>query len=442
MNNDTAITVDGLSKAFRIGLEETRAETLAGSIASMVKAPLRNFKNLRSLDTCKGGEGADTLWALRDISFEVKKGEVLGIIGRNGAGKSTLLKILSRITEPTKGEIRMRGRVSSLLEVGTGFHPELTGRENIYMNGTILGMRKVEIDRKFDEIVEFSGVERFLDTPVKRYSSGQKVRLAFAVAAHLEPEILIVDEVLAVGDAEFQRRCVGRMKEVAKGGERTVLFVSHNMAAVMNLCSRGVVLKDGRAVCFGDADECVSYYMLTGTQENTFRPDTARRSGSGLVQLRNIRITPSQPKTGSPITFFLDIASMHNSPDAEFDVSLTFTSTHGEKLVQLFSRHMNRSFNTRLSAMHITVTVPTLPLASGQYQVNAWVGSGTQVWDFLEDCMTLTVASGSITGGFAVENRGYPVVLPSDWATETVSPQSQPAKDDFMAGGYSSHEFA
>jgi lipopolysaccharide transport system ATP-binding protein len=204
------------------------------------------------------------MWALRGVSFEVKRGEIIGIIGRNGAGKSTLLKILSRVTAPTSGEVRVKGRVASLLEVGTGFHPELTGRDNIYLNGAILGMSKPEIKRKFDEIVEFSGVERYIDTPVKRYSSGMYVRLAFAVAAHLEPEILIVDEVLAVGDAQFQKKCIGKMQDVSRGG-RTVLFVSHNLTVVASLCQRAVLLEAGRKRVEGTSEEIVSSYMQSGS---------------------------------------------------------------------------------------------------------------------------------------------------------------------------------
>src|SRR3972149_1319590 len=229
-----AITVENLSKAYRIGLKAEMHDSLVGAVHGMLRAPLRNLRRLSRMNTFKNqDESEDTFWALRDVSFEVQEGEVVGIIGRNGAGKSTLLKILSRITEPTAGRAIIRGRVSSLLEVGTGFHPELTGRENVYMNGTILGMTKREIDRKFDEIVEFSGVERFLDTPIKRYSSGMKVRLAFAVAAHLEPEILIIDEVLAVGDVEFQAKCVGKMRDVAGGGPAG-RFVSHTIKALSN----------------------------------------------------------------------------------------------------------------------------------------------------------------------------------------------------------------
>jgi lipopolysaccharide transport system ATP-binding protein len=234
-NEKPIIEVKNLSKQYQIGVDKTY-KTLSESVMTGLRHPIRTLQDLRA--------PKETFWALRDINFEVERGEVLGIIGRNGAGKSTLLKVLSRITYPTEGEIVMRGRVGSLLEVGTGFHPELTGRENIYFNGAILGMKKREIEEKFDEIVKFSGVEKFLDTPVKRYSSGMQVRLAFSVAAHLEPEILLVDEVLAVGDAEFQKKCLGKMGEVASEG-RTVLFVSHNMSAIEQMCKSCILLEDG-----------------------------------------------------------------------------------------------------------------------------------------------------------------------------------------------------
>ena len=253
------ITVSNVSKVYRIGKKADRADSLVGMLQGSLTAPFRNWLAIRQPMKADQEVQEDLHWALRDVSFEVKEGEVIGIIGRNGAGKSTLLKILSRITEPTSGQVRIKGRVASLLEVGTGFHPDLTGRENAYLNGTILGMSKREIDRLFDEIVEFSGVEKFLDTPVKRYSSGMKVRLAFAVAAFLEPEILIIDEVLAVGDAEFQKKCMGKMGQVAKGG-RTVIFVSHNMNAITSLCSSGIVLKDGKVDFVGIIPEAVSAY--------------------------------------------------------------------------------------------------------------------------------------------------------------------------------------
>jgi len=258
--SDVAITVENLSKRYRIGLKEQQHETLAGAIADMIQAPIQNFRRLRSLTKFCDGEEEDVIWALKDVSFEIKRGEVVGIIGRNGAGKSTLLKILAGITEPTSGRAIIRGRVGSLLEVGTGMHPELTGRENIYLSGTILGMRKAEIDKKFDEIVEFAEIGKFLDTPIKRYSSGMKVRLGFAIAAHLEPEILLVDEVLAVGDAAFQKKCLGKMGDVAGEG-RTVLFVSHNMGAVNQLCQWCIVLDRGRVNFSGGCSEAVSHYL-------------------------------------------------------------------------------------------------------------------------------------------------------------------------------------
>lgn len=256
------IELNNISKRYRLGASAKTDTSLGETIGNALKYPLRNMRSLQSLSKFEGeGEEDETvLWALKDISFSVQEQEVLGLIGKNGAGKSTLLKILSRITPPTTGTITMRGRVASLLEVGTGFHKELTGRENVYLNGTLLGMKKTEVDRKFEQIVEFSGVRKFLDTPVKRYSSGMLVRLAFSVAAHLDPEILIIDEVLAVGDAEFQKRCLGKMQEVSDGG-RTVLFVSHNMLAVQSFCTRAILLKGGRQIDDGVPQRIVSEYL-------------------------------------------------------------------------------------------------------------------------------------------------------------------------------------
>ncbi len=262
MSNDTVISVENLSKSYLIGHDGPQER-----YHSLRETLVRHGKNYvrKAIDMARGrqiiqGDSIEEFWALKDVSFEVKRGEVLGIIGRNGAGKSTLLKILSRITEPTSGRVTLNGRVASLLEVGTGFHPELTGRENIFLNGAILGMSKVEIRKKFDEIVDFAGVEKFLDTPVKRYSSGMYVRLAFAVAAHLEPEILIIDEVLAVGDAEFQKKCLGKMQDVAKDG-RTVLFVSHNMNAINTLCGRALLLENGKVSLSGLIENVVTAYL-------------------------------------------------------------------------------------------------------------------------------------------------------------------------------------
>ena len=280
------IKVQDLGKRYQIGARGEDYETLREAIVSIVRSPLQRFGRNRA--------AADVVWALRNVSFEVAPGEVVGIIGRNGAGKSTLLKILSRITKPTSGGIDLYGRVGSLLEVGTGFHPELTGRENIYLNGAILGMKRAEIQRKFDEIVAFAEIDKFLDTPVKRYSSGMYVRLAFAVAAHLEPEILIVDEVLSVGDAVFQKKCLGKMGDVARQG-RTVLFVSHNMPVVKSLCGRAILFNAGRLVKDGSVDDVVNAYLTTDNDEmarSGIIPDDAPRPyGTGEAKLRSVRLT-------------------------------------------------------------------------------------------------------------------------------------------------------
>lgn len=274
--SNTVIKVNNLSKRYRIGLQEKSSDTFIGQVTNLIKSPIDNFRQLRSLSKFKEDDES-VFWALKDINFEVQQGEVLGIIGHNGAGKSTLLKILSRITEPSGGEIRVKGRVSALLEVGTGFHSELTGRENVYMNGTILGMTRQEINRKFDEIIDFSGVEKYIDTPVKFYSSGMKVRLGFAVAAHLEPEILIIDEVLAVGDAEFQKKCLGKMESISEEG-RTVIFVSHDLSAVTKLCPNSILLKSGELYCKNKTGEVIGTYL------NDF-------NASGKLKIKDYQIT-------------------------------------------------------------------------------------------------------------------------------------------------------
>ena len=289
--NDIAIRVDELSKLYQIGAIQNRHDTLRDQVAHSLKSLFRRNGRQSDSGVLCPVSGDNTIWALKDVSFTVPRGEVIGIIGHNGAGKSTLLKILSRITEPTKGFVEIRGRVGSLLEVGTGFHGELTGRENIYLNGAILGMRKAEIERKFDEMVAFAEVEKFIDTPVKHYSSGMYLRLAFAVAAHLEPEILIVDEVLAVGDASFQKKCLGKMQDVGKQG-RTVLFVSHNMPAVTHLCSRAILLDQGRVVKDATPHEVVSTYLNSGHSTMAARewPKTEKAPAGEVARLRAVRV--------------------------------------------------------------------------------------------------------------------------------------------------------
>ena len=307
-----AIEVAGLGKRYRIGVKEKTSDTLVGSVASWFHSPLGSFRRLRDLTRFADGvDTADTIWALRDVSFELREGEALGIIGRNGAGKSTLLKILSRITPPSTGRAVLRGRVASLLEVGTGFHPELSGRENVYLNGTLLGMSRREIDGKLDEIVDFAGVGRFLDTPIKRYSSGMQVRLAFSVAAHLDAEVLVVDEVLAVGDLEFQRKCLGRMGSLARSG-RTVLFVSHNMAVVKTLCSRGIVLTAGRVTFDGNASDAVQAYMASApvAPSGGAIPSESVRFNTGEAAITSAHVeTPDQRPVpyGAEIQLRIDI---------------------------------------------------------------------------------------------------------------------------------------
>jgi lipopolysaccharide transport system ATP-binding protein len=289
--SDIAIRIQNLSKRYYIGKKQEKYETLRDALADVFIAPFRRAGNLLRGQATGAAELDETIWALKDVSFEVKRGEVVGIIGRNGAGKSTLLKILSRITEPTAGSVDIHGRVGSLLEVGTGFHQELTGRENIYLNGAILGMKRFEIERKFDEIVEFSGVERFLDTPVKHYSSGMYLRLAFAVAAHLEPEILLIDEVLAVGDARFQKKCLNKMEDVGKQG-RTVLFVSHNMPAITRLCERAILVDEGRVLEDGPSQQVVRTYLSSaeGTTAAREWPDPEKAPGGEVARLRGVRV--------------------------------------------------------------------------------------------------------------------------------------------------------
>lgn len=300
---EIAIKAEGLGKCYRLGLKEEIKDSLAQAVFDIVRKPIANYRKYRSLynfdDPGSGEATGNILWALQNISFEVAAGEKIGIIGKNGSGKSTLLKVLSRITHPVEGRAVVHGRISSLLEVGTGFHPELTGRENIYLNGTILGMKKKEIDQRFDEIVEFSGVEKFLDTPVKRYSSGMRVRLAFSVAAHLEPEILIIDEVLAVGDSEFQDKCLHKMKDIGKSG-RTVLFVSHNMGAILQLCERVLWLEKGTIKRDGSAQEVITSYLEAGTESHAIWRRSENETKHSIIEITEACLM--QPQVEGAVT--------------------------------------------------------------------------------------------------------------------------------------------
>lgn len=366
METGKAISVRNISKTFRVGEFEDKADSLVGGIAQALKKPLANYRKYRGLykfdDVGSEEERGDILRALRDVSFEVNAGEVLGIVGMNGAGKSTLLKILSNITPPSGGRIEIHGRVTSLLEVGTGFHPELTGRENVFVNGTMLGMSKQEVESKFDEIVEFSGVERFLDTPVKRYSSGMAVRLAFAVAAHLEPEILIVDEVLAVGDAAFQRKCLDKMEGVSKEG-RTILFVSHNMPAITRLCTRAILLKEGRVIMDDTPNAVVGYYLaqernLSGVME--WEPDA--RMGDSVAKLNKLRVIDAERHSTELVEVQQKIGI-----EMEFEV---FTSDR--QLMPSIDLYDDQG-----SLVFVSVETDeawnSLPVPAGKYQIQVWI---------------------------------------------------------------------
>ena len=361
---------------------------------------------------------SDYVYALKDINLEVQQGDVLGIIGKNGAGKSTLLKLLSRVTAPTTGKIYTKGRIASLLEVGTGFHGELTGRENIYMNGSILGMKKWEIDKKLDEIVDFSGCERYIDTPVKRYSSGMMVRLGFAVAAHLDPEILVVDEVLAVGDAEFQKKAIGKMQDVSKGEGRTVLFVSHNMAAVKNLCKKGIVLNNGIIQNKGLASEMVDYYLSnSNAEDNLFRFNTKQRINEDAnIKIIDFKTQTTTLNTGAPLDFFFKIYNNHNT-DINVECAIALKQ-NDSPVIQFFSKDMGELISLKKGNNTVHTHIPCNPLNEGVYSINLWVGSNHQIIDWIQNCYTIKVDPGSLINNNIIEYRGYPISITSNWTTE------------------------
>lgn len=396
---DPAIKVEGLSKRYRIGLEEEQHDTLMGALTSWVKQPVKNYRRLKKLSSFEEDEADDIIWALKDVSFEVGRGEVVGVIGRNGAGKSTLLKILSQITEPTRGYADIRGRVSSLLEVGTGFHPELTGRENVYLNGTILGMTKAEVDRKFDEIVAFSGVEKFIDTPVKRYSSGMKVRLAFAVAAHLEPEILLIDEVLAVGDVGFQKKCLGKMEDVTKEG-RTVLFVSHNMGAVEALCKKSILIEGGELKVYSSTSEVIGQYAQSvSTTSSALLRNRKDRSGTGKARFVEMKLfMNSRPssvwKCGGECAIELECEATNTINDPRILVGIK--GVYGEPIAMLDSRTGEAALRGTScdSKFSISCSIPRLSLAPGSYTINLALYDASGLCDHVVNAGQIDVVKG------------------------------------------------
>jgi lipopolysaccharide transport system ATP-binding protein len=428
--SNIAIRVDGLGKTYHIGGPQERYRTIRDTLSDAFVAPFRRARNLLRGQAYGAANLHETIWALKDISFEVKHGEVIGIIGRNGAGKSTLLKILSRITEPTEGYIDIYGRVGALLEVGTGFHPELTGRENIYLNGAILGMSRAEIDRKFDEIVAFAEVEKFIDTPVKHYSSGMGLRLGFSVAAHLEPEILVVDEVLAVGDAAFQQKCLGKMSSVAQEG-RTVLFVSHNMAAVENLCQRLILLESGRLVLSGMPQSVIERY-IESSKMMTYTPliERSDRIGNGSIRFTEVVYRNTAGKQvdtiscGEDIQIELGYETFDGEAPRKISVSLTLVTSQGENVACLWDQASERQLPDTMPARGwLVCSVNHFPLMPGKYFLQLTITNGGQLADRIANAAVLNVIDGDFFGAGRLPpaNLGKFLILHS-WFLETPQP--------------------
>jgi lipopolysaccharide transport system ATP-binding protein len=414
----TVITGRDVSKAYRLGLAQSRMD-FRETLMQTLRTPLKRLRKFNE----DWSEGEDTFWALKDVNFNVNEGEVMGLIGRNGAGKSTLLKILSRITEPTDGEIRMKGRVSSLLEVGTGFHPELTGRENVYLNGAILGMKRAEIKKKFDQIVEFSEVAKFLDTPVKRYSSGMYVRLAFSVAAHLDPEIMIVDEVLAVGDASFQKKCLGKMNDVVKQGGRTIIFVSHSMDAIASLCTSVILMNKGRAGEKVSVEEGIKQYLgMVNENGNVPLAERARSQNKPRPPIfTGLNIINDEGPTnvvqcGSEVTFEIQMENLKDPGDLQCAIAL-----YNEKnqRVVLFHTLYQSNMTFRATAdgtKKLVCTVPNLPVTPGEYQIELIVSDGYKELERVDRAGKMNVIFADVLGtGKLPIQRQSAVVLPCEW---------------------------
>jgi lipopolysaccharide transport system ATP-binding protein len=408
-----AILVDDIGKMYRIG-RDARNDTFREALFNALKSPLRRLRDPRD-----GGAGTEDFWALKGVSFEVRPGEVVGLIGRNGAGKSTLLKILSRITEPTEGCIRMRGRLASLLEVGTGFHPDLTGRENVYLSGSMLGMARAEIDRKFDEIVAFAGTERFLDTQVKHYSSGMYVRLAFAVAAHLDPEILIIDEVLAVGDANYQKKCMDRIAALAGMG-RTILFVSHSMELIHRLCDRAVFLDAGRVEMVGPAEAVTRKYLEATTVEFA-DVDLAEkpRSGNGLARFTRIQLVDEAGRplanhvSGDDFIVQFGLETEHEIPDVSLSVCLN--TIHGATVVSSWNKEVGYPVDLRRGRHSFRCRFREIRLRPGhQVVVSLWAAS-EEVIDYVRNAAVYGVVDGEGSGGLSNRLDQSIIVLPYEY---------------------------
>lgn len=415
------IEVRGLSKKYDITHQGAGYRTLRDTLSQAGRNPLQ-FLSQKTRDFT-GKNRKQEYWALRDVNMDVQQGEIVGVIGANGAGKSTLLKILSRITPPTSGEARLRGRVGSLLEVGTGFHPELSGRENIFLNGSILGMSRKEIVRKFDEIVDFAGIETFLDTPVKRYSSGMYVRLAFSVAAHLEPDILIIDEVLSVGDAQFQKKCLGKMKSVTEQDGRTILFVSHDMRAVQQLCQRCILLEKGTVALSGDPTTIINRYLQEASQSpsTTLALRTDRR-GDGRLRFTRIELVGSDPdgvvRTGKPFTIRLSyLASPQKLPLKNTAISLTINDLQSSQhLLAFWTETSGASFTITEPEGTIECQVETCPLVGGAYSMNIYSTVNEVISDYVIHAETLNIDDTEYFGQGRRDHETHPhYVINHQW---------------------------
>jgi lipopolysaccharide transport system ATP-binding protein len=422
--SDIAIKAENLSKLYQIGNRESY-KALRDVLSDAIYTP---FRWLKTPNPKLRTPNSNHIWALKDISFEVKKGEVVGIIGRNGAGKSTLLRILSRITEPTEGYVKIYGRVGSLLEVGTGFHPELTGRENIYLNGAILGMGKADISRKFDEIVAFAEVEKFIDTPVKHYSSGMYMRLAFSVAAHLEPEVLLVDEVLAVGDVGFQEKCLGKMESVASGG-RTVLFVSHNMASVSALCSRVYFLHKGSILASGQPKNVIEEYLneikpMSGIclRERTDRHGNGRLQFAEMVIRDDVGDPIDTAVSGQDIAVKIAYISSEATPLRNVSISVGFYSALGQFLFYCGNEMTGNPFRSIPPKGEITCSIPRLPLSPGRYVLNLHCEVNGILSDWVQQAGHITVAEGDFFRSGRLPPSGHGgMLVPHSWNYEGVT---------------------
>lgn len=413
-----AIRAENLSKLYQLGARARVNRTLGETLVETLRQSFTRLKASAKKDT------DSALWALKDVSFTVQPGEVVGLIGRNGAGKSTLLKVLSRITEPTSGSADMRGRVGSLLEVGTGFHPELSGRENIYLNGSILGMSRRDIARKFDEIVAFAELDRFIDTPVKRYSSGMFVRLAFAVAAHLEPEILLVDEILAVGDAAFQKKCLGKMNEIARHA-RTILFVSHNTAAMLSFCQRGIWLDHGRIVADDAIEPVIQQYLssLKVAAPEDLTTHTARQ-GNGRVRFTSVRFERADGSaldhgvSGQPLVVRLEYRAEKPELLPNCRASVTCYDLLGQPLFNCSSELVIQDPLTLPATGQLRCVIPRLPLSQGQYLLTLFLEVNRQIEDWIESAIELEVVDGDFYGTGRLYPQGWQgkgVLVPHHW---------------------------